>query len=301
MNRRSFFKNSIGALFCVAIEHNKILCEIVNSIPKKSVDVLLYAVQTKWGDWKVKATKWTNLNKETLNNTEFNIDTFKVLGIFDNSEIKDKQTKFAKEYNAIRSLHSVDHYQCTINGKNYPISKQCNFNARSKGGKNSYMIKKSSGLDKELGKVIGTKYGKDNIKHTKTKYAILAQRNSASYVYEKVKEDGNIVKTFIGKKSFIGSQYNINSVTKHCHFGTMYKGFYWRIKKKTNKNHRKSEWNAKMIKKVAKECSYKAEFKQKYQQAYFLSKRLGIFEDITKHMKRPKAKNQYTKNLENSK
>ena len=64
MNRRSLFRNSIGALFCVALEHNKILCDIVNSIPKKSMDVLLYAVQTKWGDWKIKATKWTNLNKE---------------------------------------------------------------------------------------------------------------------------------------------------------------------------------------------------------------------------------------------
>ena len=35
MNRRGFLQNSIGALFCLAIEHNKILCDIVNKMPKK--------------------------------------------------------------------------------------------------------------------------------------------------------------------------------------------------------------------------------------------------------------------------
>ena len=44
-------------------------------------------------------------------------------------------------------------------------------------------------------------------------------------------------------------------------------------------------------------CSYKAEFKTKYQQAYSKAKELGIFTEVTKHMKRPKAKNQYTNKI----
>jgi hypothetical protein len=301
MNRRSFFRNSIGALFCVALEHNKILCDIVNSIPKKSMDVLLYAVQTKWGDWKIKATKWTNLNKEILKNTEYNVDTFTPLGIFDNSEIKEKQTLFAKQYKAVNSLHSVDHYQCTINGNNYPVSKQATFKSRSDGGKTRVIQNKKSGYWDEMHKKYSSENGKKNIKYTKTKYALLAQKNSATWTFEQLKEDGTIVKTYRGKKSFDNTIYNFSSVRYHCDTKTLYKGYYWKIKTKTNKNHKKSAWTKESIKKAAKECSYKAEFRRKYQQAYFLSKRLGIFDSITKHMKRPKTKNQYTKNLVDSK
>jgi hypothetical protein len=78
---------------------------------------------------------------------------------------------------------------------------------------------------------------------------------------------------------------------------TEYKGYFWRYKKTTNKNHRKSEWTDIKIKEVALLCSYKAEFKTKYQQAYSKAKELGIFTEVTKHMKRPKAKNQYTNKI----
>lgn len=297
MDRRTFLKNSIGALLLTAIESNSILSTIVENIPKNSMDVLLYAVQTKCGKWKIKATKWINLNEDKLKNTEFIISSFTPLGIFDNSVIKENQTKFAKQYKAVRSLHSVDHYQCTINGKNYPVVKQATFSSRSNGGKTRIIQNKKSGYWEEMTKKYSSINGKKNIKHTKTKYALLAQKNSATWTFEQLKEDGSVVKTYRGVKSFDNTKYTYASVRFHCDTKTLYKGYYWRIKNKTNKNHKKSQWTESSIKKAAKECSYKAEFKGKYQSAYHLAKRLGIFDEITKHMKRPKAKNQYTKNL----
>jgi hypothetical protein len=290
MNRRGFLKNSIGALFCVAIEHNKILCDIVNKIPKKSMDVLLYSVQTKWGDWKIKATKWTNIGKEKLNYSEFNTDTFTVLGIFDNSEIKEKQTFYSKKYKAVNSLYSVDHYQCTINGINYPVTKQATTKSRSKGGNTRVKQNKESGYWNEITKKYSSENGKKNIMFTKTKYAILAQKNSATWSFSQIK-DGKTIKVWIGSSSFKNSLYTFNSVRMACYTGKEYKGYNWKIKRSTNKKHRSSKWNIKSIKEVAKKCKSKAEFKKIYQQAYSLSKRLGIYEKITKHMKRPIAHN----------
>ena len=290
MNRRGFLKNSIGALFCVAIEHNKILCDIVNKIPKKSMDVLLYSVQTKWGDWKIKATKWTNIGKEKLNYSEFNPKTFTPLGIFDNSEVKEKQTFYVKKYKAVNSLHSVDHYQCTLNGINYPISKQASTKSRSRGGKTSGEQHKKSGHWDSILKKYSSENGKKNIKHTKTKYAILAQKNSATWSFAQIKDEVTI-KVWKGTASFKNSTFNFNSVRMACYTGKEYKGYNWKIKRSTNKKHRSSKWNIKSITEVAKKCKSKAEFKKLYQQAWSLSKRLGIYEKITKHMKRPIAHN----------
>jgi hypothetical protein len=296
MNRRSFLKNSIGSLLFGVLSTNKVLAAVIDTIPLNSMDVLLYAVQTKWGDWKIRATKWTNLNSEKLKNSEFNIDTFTMLGVFDNSQIKKEQSKFAKQYSAIRSLHSVDHYQCTINGKNYPISKQATYKSRSSGGKTRVMQNKKSGYWVEMTEKYSSENGKKNIKHCQTKYAKIAQQNSASYIIEQVKNN-SVVKTWKGTKSFKGSQFNYATIKKHIQNKTEYKEYFWRYKKTTNKNHRKSEWTDIKIKEVALLCSYKAEFKTKYQQAYSKAKELGIFTEVTKHMKRPKAKNQYTNKI----
>lgn len=296
MQRRSFLKNSIGALMMLALEHNKIIVNLVQTqIGKKPMDVLLYAIQTKWGDWRIKATKLTNLNKEKLRYKEFDISTFTPLGIFDNSEIKQKQTAYTKEYKAVNSLHSVDHYQCAINGKNYPVSKQATYKSRSKGGKTNLKTGHIQNLGKEWGKIIGKQFGKVNIKFTKTKYAIKAQQNSATYIFEQLNDNNKVVKTWKGKKSFTNSPFNFNSVRNAIYSNKKYKNYYWRIKKSTNKKHRVSKLNKEQIQMFANDCSYKAEFKRKYPQAYYMAKRLGIFEKITKHMKRPKAKNQYTK------
>jgi hypothetical protein len=283
MNRRSFLKNSIGALLYSAISNNKILSSVVESLPQKSLDVLLYAVQTKCGDWKVKATKWINLNSEKLKKSEF-----------DNSQIKKEQTKFAKQYAAVRSLHSVDHHQCTINGKNYPISKQASFSSRSKGGNTRVIENKESGYWIRITEKYSSDNGKKNIKHTKTKYAILAQKNSASYIIEQLKNN-NVVKTWYGTRSFNNTEFTYKSVKAHIKTKTIYKGYFWRYKKITNKNHRKSIWDIDMIKDAALLCSNKAEFKRNYQQAYYKAKEFNIFDEVTKHMKRPKAKNQYTR------
>jgi hypothetical protein len=297
MNRRSFVKNTIGALLWACLPYNKALAKLVENTSSKSLDVLLYVIQTKSGDWKVRATKWTDLNKEKLRYSHYNIETFKPLTIIDNSDVRFFQKKYVEQYKAVNSLHSVDHYQCMINGINYAVSKQATFESRSRGGKTNVRNNHIQTLGKEWGSICGKKYGKSNIKNTHTTYARLAQRNSASYIFEQFKDDGTVVKTWKGKLSFKNSDYTFASVRNHCYFGTKYKGYNWRIKKSTNKNHRSSVWNKETIKKAAKECSYKAEFKQKYQQAYRMSKRLCIFEDVTKHMKRPKAKNQYTKYL----
>jgi hypothetical protein len=286
MNRRSFLKNSIGSLLFGVLSTNKVLAAVIDTIPLNSMDVLLYAVQTKWGDWKIRATKWTNLNSEKLKNSEFNIDTFTMLGVFDNSQIKKEQSKFAKQYSAIRSLHSVDHYQCTINGKNYPISKQATYKSRSSGGKTRVMQNKKSGYWVEMTEKYSSENGKKNIKHCQTKYAKIAQQNSASYIIEQVKNN-SVVKTWKGTKSFKGSQFNYATIKKHIQNKTEYKEYFWRYKKTTNKKHRKSIWTDIKIKKVAKQCSYKAEFRKNYQQAFYMAKQLGIFEEVTSHMKRP--------------
>ena len=295
MNRRNFLKNTVGALLWSCLPFNKSLAKLAENTAPESLDVLLYLIQTKSGDFKVRATKWTDLNKEKLRYSEFNIETFKPLTIVDNSEVKFFQKKYAEQYKAVRSVHIVNHYQSTINGKNYPVTKQATFESRSRGGMTNVKNNHIQTLGKQWGSVCGKKYGSDNIKHTNTKYARLAQRNSASYIFEQFKDDGTVVKTWKGKLSFKNSDYTFASVRNHCYFGTKYKGYNWRIKKSTNKNHRTSVWNKENIKNVANECGYKAEFKQKYQQAYTMAKRLGIFEDVTKHMKRPKAKNQYSK------
>ena len=66
MNRRSFLKNSIGALLFGALSTNKVLASVVDSIPNDSLNVLLYLIQTKSGDWKVKGTKWTDIKSARL-------------------------------------------------------------------------------------------------------------------------------------------------------------------------------------------------------------------------------------------
>jgi len=56
MKRRDFLKNSIGFLLFGSLASNKTLAKTIEVFQPKSIDVLLYLIQTKNGDWKVKGT-----------------------------------------------------------------------------------------------------------------------------------------------------------------------------------------------------------------------------------------------------
>jgi hypothetical protein len=147
----------------------------------------------------------------------------------------------------------------------------------------------------EQGRKLGNEYGKKNIKHCRTKTAVQKQKESASYIVEQLSLDGRHVKFWNGIKSFDDSEFNYKTIKIHIENNTPYMNYLWKFEKTSNKKHKKSEWTCEKIKEVALLCSYKYEFKTKYQQAYHIAKKLNIFNDVTSHMKRPKAKNQYTK------
>lgn len=152
-----------------------------------------------------------------------------------------------------------------------------------------------SGRFIEQGKRLGTKYGKESSKFLRTNHAIKKQKESASYIVEQLSLDGIHIKFWNGVKSFNNSEFNYSTIKKHIKNATPYMNYLWRFEKISNKNHKKSEWTFEKIKEVALLCAYKAEFKIKYQQAYHKAKELNIFNEVTSHMVRPKAKNQYTK------
>ena len=112
-----------------------------------------------------------------------NKETFKPLGIFDNSKIKEYQKRYVKKYNAVRSLHSVNHIQCSINGKNHCISKQATFSSRSMGGFTNFKNGHIQSLGKQWGPIIGQKYGKESIKYTKTPEAIAKMQQQFLHLY----------------------------------------------------------------------------------------------------------------------
>lgn len=233
MNRRSFLKNTIGALLYGLLPFNKSLAKLVENTPDKSLNVLLYLIQTKSGDWKVRATKWTDLNKEKLRYSEYNIETFKPLTIIDNKDVKFFQKKYVEQYKAVNSLHSVDHYQCTLNGINYPISKQCTFESRSKGGQTNVKNNHIQTLGKEWGTICGKKYGKNNIKYTKTKEAIAKQALSASTPILQCDLNGNIIKEWHGMQEAGRNGFIVSAISKCCNNIPKHKthrGFIWKFK-----------------------------------------------------------------------
>lgn len=231
MNRRSFLKNSIGALLFGALTSNKVLASIVESTADNSLKVLLYAIQTKNGDWKIRATKWVNLKKETLRYKDYNIETFKPLGIFDNSKIKEYQKRYAKKYNAVRSLHSVNHIQCSINGKNHCVSKQATFSSRSLGGFTNFKNGHIQSLGKEWGSIVGKKYGKQNWKYLKTKEAIYKQVQSASTPIIQLTMSGDIVREWNSMNDAKRAGYHAGHISNCCNgLKPQYRGFLWKFK-----------------------------------------------------------------------
>jgi len=99
MNRRSFLKGSIASLLLGALSTNKVLASTINSLTPESLNVLLYLIQNKNGDWKIKGTKWTDIKTARLSQFQYNLDTFKPLTIVDNSIVNNVKERYWKEYN----------------------------------------------------------------------------------------------------------------------------------------------------------------------------------------------------------
>lgn len=99
MDRRHFLKNSIGALLFGALTSNKSLASVVDNLTSESPKILLYLIQLNSGEWKIRATKWTDLPKKRL--TEKNIikDSFKPLEITDVNKVYEQRLKLWKEHN----------------------------------------------------------------------------------------------------------------------------------------------------------------------------------------------------------
>jgi hypothetical protein len=231
MNRRSFLKNSIGALLFSALSSNKVLASVVNSTPKDSLNILLYLIQSKNGDWKVRATKWTNLNKDKLRYSQYDISTFKPLGIYDNSEIMDMQRKYWKQYNCKGKLVPVNHIQCTKNGFNTPVSKVATFESRSKAGMTNIINNHIQSLGKEYGPIFGKKYGKNNIWFARTKEGIKNQVKSASMKVYQLDFNKNLIKLWNSLNDAKRAGYHAGHISECCNgLKPQYKGYLWKFK-----------------------------------------------------------------------
>lgn len=121
MERREFLKNSIGALLYVGLTSNKVLASVVKSTPNDSMDVLLYLIQTKKGDWKVKGTKWTDLKSSRLSRFHYNLETFKPLEIVDNKIANNIKEKYWNQYNCKgkcpKNVNYLSSYKSGLNAK----------------------------------------------------------------------------------------------------------------------------------------------------------------------------------------
>ena len=178
MNRRGFLKNSIGALLFGALSTNKVLASIVENTPKDSLNVLLYLIQSKNGDWKIKGTKWTNIKSARLSSFKYNLDTFKPLEIVDYKISGVTKKKYAKQYNCKGRFHNVNYLASYKSGLKAKESGQF-YEAASLGGIKSHKLhieywkehgkkigeqNKNNGHLKKLhqlyGKDLGKKYGK---------------------------------------------------------------------------------------------------------------------------------------------
>jgi len=91
MDRRSFLKNSIGALLFTSLTSNKILAGVVETLTPDSPKVLLYLIQLKTGEWKIKATKWVDVPKKRLREVNVIKESFKPLEIVDISNLSKRR------------------------------------------------------------------------------------------------------------------------------------------------------------------------------------------------------------------
>jgi hypothetical protein len=98
MNRRSFLKNSIGALLLGVVSSNPIAKSIIESIDKNPHDILLYLIQTTDGKFRIHGTKWVDTASKKISPFKFKLESFKPLGIFRSNVAYNEKRKLWKEY-----------------------------------------------------------------------------------------------------------------------------------------------------------------------------------------------------------
>jgi hypothetical protein len=86
MERREFLKLSVLFGAALALESNSGLKAIADTLSKINEKVVLYLIQSKNGDWKVRWTSWVDMPTRNLSSLKVNLDTFKLLAIVDESE-----------------------------------------------------------------------------------------------------------------------------------------------------------------------------------------------------------------------
>lgn len=190
MNRRSFLKNSIGALLFGTLTSNKVLASVVESLSSDSIDVLIYLIQNKKGEWKVKGTIWKDVNRARLSQFHYNLDTFKPLQVVDNKIANNVKENYWKEYNCSgRCSKNINYLSSKKSGINATKSGQLT-NARINSyGRNHIMYKD---WWKEHGKKIGElnkKNGHLNKLHKsldKEHYVKMGKKGSEIVVREKL-------------------------------------------------------------------------------------------------------------------
>lgn len=179
MNRRGFLKNSIGALLFGALTSNKVLASVIEKTPNDSLDILIYLIQSKNGDWKIKGTKWTNIKKCTLSQFEYNLETFKPLEIVDSKISGITKKKYAKEFNCkgrVQNVNYVASYKSGLKAKSsgqltkarvfsYGVTHKLHKEYWKEHGKKIGDKNVQTGHIKSLGdkwgKIVGTIYGKE--------------------------------------------------------------------------------------------------------------------------------------------
>lgn len=107
MDRRSFLKNSIGALLFAGLSSNKVLAGVVETLTPNSPKVLLYLIQLKTGEWKIRTTKWVDIPTKRLNEPNIIKSTFKVLDIVDLNKVVKKRNEYWVEYNCSGRMGSL--------------------------------------------------------------------------------------------------------------------------------------------------------------------------------------------------
>lgn len=98
MERRQFLKNSIGALLFGVINTNKVLASVAKDLTPTSPNVLLYLIQNKKGQWKVRGTKWVDVAKKRVDPNKVLIETFKPLEIVSNDVANKRKNELWIEY-----------------------------------------------------------------------------------------------------------------------------------------------------------------------------------------------------------
>ncbi len=107
MDRRTFLKNSIGALLFAGLTSNRVLAEIIETLTPNSPKVLLYLIQLKTGEWKIRATKWVDIPTKRLNEPNIIKDTFKPIEVVDINEVVSKRIYYWREYNCSGRMGSL--------------------------------------------------------------------------------------------------------------------------------------------------------------------------------------------------